>query len=110
MLDFRINVNANLSLKRTEYPIYFEKRNVCIHCGAENQLIFVDKFGNQTKKEIYPFDYIKCRNCGRTYSIFWQRDQENGRMFPTPVEREIKREFLNLMNRKEIRDKGVKEL
>lgn len=110
MLNFRINVDTNISIRKTEYPIYFEKRNICIHCGAEGTLTFVDKFGRETNKEIYPFDHIKCKKCGRTYSILWQKDSTNNKMFPCAVERDIKREFLNLINQREIKKDGVKEL
>lgn len=109
MLNFRIDANLDLSVNKTEYPLYFEKRNVCIHCGAEGSLIFVDKFGHETNKEIYPFDHIKCKNCGKAYSILWQKDDSTGKMFPSAVERDIKREFLNLVNTREIKNKGEKK-
>lgn len=108
MLNFSVNVN--LDIKRTQYPIYFERRNVCIHCGGSGTLTFVDKFGNETNKEIYPLDHIKCKKCGRRYSIRWEKDPSNGRMFPIPVEREIKQEFINTINHIYIKQNGEKKL
>ena len=64
-----IGLNIKLDIDKVQYPVYFEKHNICIHCGAEGQLIFVDKFGRETKNEIHPFDHIKCKSCNRLYSI-----------------------------------------
>lgn len=109
MLDFRLNVSANLDIKRIQYPIYFEKRNICVHCGQENTLLFVDKFGNETRKDIHPFDHIKCKHCNSIYSILWQNDPDNNnKMYPTAVDPGIKQEFLNIMNHKNIKHKGEK--
>lgn len=110
MLNFKVTIDVGVETKNTQYPIVFDRRNVCIHCGAENTLIFVDKFGKETRKEIHPFDHIKCTKCGRNYSISWQKDIENGKMYPTAVERGIKQEFMNFIGQKSIAQKGVKEL
>lgn len=110
MLNFRFNVNANIEVNQVQYPLYFEKRNICVHCGAEGQIIFVDKFGNETRKDIYPLDHMKCKACGRTYSIMWKKDLEKEKMYPVPVETSIKQEFLNMTNYFKIKSKGVKEL
>lgn len=95
-----INVKANLDVSigsdKKEYPIYFERKNICVCCGAERSLKFVDKFGSITSKEIYPFDHIICTNCGATYSISWKRDSKNGRYYPVPVDSSIKQDFLNI--------------
>jgi hypothetical protein len=106
-----IGVNINVDLKETQYPIYFEKRNICVHCGAEGTLTFVDKFGKETNKEIYPFDHIKCKKCNATYSILWQRDESNNnRMYPTAVDHSINKEFLNTIKYPFIKDKLVKSI
>lgn len=105
-----INVTTNIDISTVQYPIYFEKRNECVHCGAKGQLIFVDKFGKETNKEIYPFDHIKCKACGRRFSILWNRDDSNGKMIPCAVDPSFKQEFLNIFNRKYIRKEGIKEI
>ena len=109
MLNF--NLSIGLEVIESEYPIMFDKKNECIHCGAVGTLTFVDKFGKETGKEIHPFDHIKCRNCGRNYSILWERDENNnGKMYPIATDPGIKREFLNLVSHKYIKNKGVKEI
>lgn len=109
MLDFNINVDLQISQK--EYPICFEKRNICVHCGKEGTLKFVDKFGNETRKEIHPLDHIKCNACGRHYSILWKKDQNSGRMYPTAVDPSIKQEFVNMFINKTVKstDRGFYE-
>lgn len=105
-----IGLNIKLDIDKVQYPVYFEKHNICIHCGAEGQLIFVDKFGRETKNEIHPFDHIKCKSCNRLYSILWQRDESNNKMFPTAVDPSLKQEFVNLLTTKVIQGKGEKTL
>lgn len=105
-----INMRVNVDLKTTHYPIIFEGRNVCVHCGSEGSLRFVDKFGNETNKDIHPFDHLKCSHCGRSFSILWQTDEKSGKMFPSATEHGIGREFLNLFSQKAIKEKGEKKL
>lgn len=106
MLNFSLEVK--LGIKETSYPILFDRKNVCIHCGTENSLTIVDKFGNETKQEIHPFDYIRCRNCGRHYSIKWESDPDNnGKMYPIASDRSIKREFINLINHSSIKNNAI---
>ena len=105
-----IGVNVNIDITQKQYPIYFDKKNICVHCGAEGRLTFVDKFGNETKKEIHPFDHIKCKACGRRYSIYWQVDPSNGRMYPCAVDPSFKQEFVNLVNGMKIKTIGDKQL
>lgn len=109
MLNIGIN-DININISKTQYPVYFEKKNICVHCGAENSLIFVDKFGKETNQEIHPFDHIKCRKCGSIYSILWQRDKNNGKMFPIPVDPNLKLEFINILNKNNIKSDGNKIL
>lgn len=105
-----IGLNVKLEVNKVQFPIYFERNNICVHCGSEGQLIFVDKFGRETKTEIHPFDHIKCKSCGRLYSILWQRDESNGKMFPTAVDPSFKQEFVNLLTNKVVKEKGEKAL
>lgn len=96
MLNFKLNVGLNV--QETMYPIYFDRKNICVHCGAEKSLVFVDIFGRETRQEIHPFDHIKCKACGRNYSILWQRDDEKKMMYPVASDPSIKREFINLVS------------
>lgn len=105
MLNFKVNVDIDIN--SIKYPILFNKRNICIHCGAEGSLKFVDKFGRETRQEIHPFDHIKCCSCGRKYSILWKRDETNGKMYPVATDREIKQEFLNFIYNQDIKKNGT---
>ena len=102
MLNF--NVDVKIGLNEVSYPLLFDGKNVCVHCGGEGTLVIVDKFGNETKQEIHPFDHIKCKKCGRLYSIRWEHDPNNGKMYPIADERSIKREFINLINHNKIKN------
>lgn len=108
MLNLKVNIDVDVNKKI--YPISFVKKNVCIHCGAENSIIFVDKFGNETRNEIHPFDHMKCRSCNRSYSIKWERDDNSNKMYPVPVELGIKQEFLNLVTLPIIKKNGEKQI
>lgn len=99
MLD--IKFNANVDIRKIRYPIMFEGKNICVHCGAEDSLIFVDAFGRETNNEIHPFDHLKCKKCGRNYSIYWQQDPNNSeKVFPTAVDTSLTREFINMIGNK----------
>lgn len=108
MLNFKVSVG--LEVKNVQYPIMFDRRNICVHCGAENNLIFVDKFGRETKQEIHPFDHIKCKKCNRSFSILWEKDASTGKMYPIATDPGIKREFLNLVSYNNIKNKGIKNI
>ena len=94
MLNFKVNVD--IDIHRIKYPITFDKRNTCVHCGSDRSLVFVDRFGNETRQEIHAFDHIKCTKCGRKYSILWQRD--NNKMYPVATDLGIKQDFLNMVS------------
>lgn len=108
MLNIGVNINVNVD--KIQCPIYFEKINECVHCGGKGTLVFVDKFGRETNKEIYPFDHIKCTKCGKNFSILWNRDEDSGKLIPCAVDRSFKQEFLNLMTHRSIKENGSKEL
>lgn len=93
-----IGVKVNVDIKDVKYPVYFEGKNICAHCGAEGSLVLVDKFGNETRREIHPFDHIKCRACGRVFSIKWVKDPTNNKLIPCAVSPCIKQEFVNFIN------------
>ena len=105
-----ISTHINIDVKTVQYPIFFDKRNICVHCGSEGSLIFVDKFGRDTKKEIYPFDHIRCTKCNRHFSILLQRDNSNGKMYPSAIDPSFKQEFINLLSTPILKKQGEKEL
>ena len=85
-----------LPQKTGEKPIYFDKKNICTHCGAEGTLIFIDRYGRQTKTDVHAFDHIKCSNCGEVYSIIWNREGTSEKMYPSAIDLSIKRDFVNI--------------
>lgn len=93
MLD--IDTKYKEDKNQVQIPIYFERKNICPCCGATGTLIFVDSMGRETKKEIYPFDHIKCKACGQNYAIYWQMDEETKKMFPSAIDPLFKKDFLN---------------
>lgn len=98
MLNIKFNLSAEV--RHIEYPIRFKGKNICVHCGAEGYLEFVDAFGNKTKHEIHPFDHIICLNCGKRFSIQWDPDDlDPKKMVPSAVAPSIKQEFVNLFNK-----------
>lgn len=106
-----IGIDVDIDIKKVRFPIQFEKTNDCVHCGGHNTLIFVDKFGNDSSKEIHAFDHIRCKKCNRIYSIQWKPDENNSKaMRPVPTDPGIKQEFMNLVNFKNIKENGIKEL
>lgn len=104
-----LGFDIDVDIKKVHCPFHFEKVNECVHCGGKDTLVFIDKFGHQSRKEINAFDHIKCTKCGRTYSILWQKDSNN-KMFPCAVDRSIKQEFANIVNLSKIKEKGKKDL
>lgn len=78
---------------KTIYPILFDKVNICVQCGAEGSLVFVDKYGNKTKQEIHPYDHIVCTKCGAKFEILWKKDGE--RMYPVAADPIYRDDFLN---------------
>ena len=108
MLNFKVSVDVDVN--HVQYPIMFDRRNVCVHCGSEGSLTFVDKFGKETKKEIHPFDHIKCKNCGRHFSILWEKDNSNGKMYPIATDYGVKREFLNMISHTLIKDNKINSI
>lgn len=75
---------------KTAVPIFFSGVNICGRCAAEGSLTFIDKFGNITKKDIYPFTSIYCTKCGYKYFLAWERDEEKNKMYPVAVDEVIK--------------------
>ncbi|MBR6289163.1 MAG: hypothetical protein IKR19_07510 [Acholeplasmatales bacterium] len=89
----------SVEFKKIKYPVYFEHRNVCIHCGAEGTLVFLDRFGREYDKELEVFEHIKCTRCKRIYSIRWDKSPLDGTMKPSAVDFGIATQFNNFINR-----------
>lgn len=79
-------------------PFYFKRKNECVVCGGINSLRFIDKFGRIAKEELRSFSYIKCFNCGKSYNIKWEKDENSDKMYPSAVDFEIDLDFENLAN------------
>ena len=89
---------VTIDIQKIKYPVYFEHRNICVHCGAVGSLVFVDRFGREYDKELEVFEHIKCKNCKRIYSIRWDRAND-GTMKPSAVDFGIGTQFSNFINR-----------
>jgi ribosomal protein L37E len=102
MLNFgnlSLDVNLDVDIKHARFPVYFKHKNTCIHCGADGQLVFVDKFGRETTKELTAFEHIKCRACGRIYSMRWEPDENDASVYrPSAVEFNVKKDLENLID------------
>lgn len=85
----------DVNIKEYHYPIYFERKNICISCGAEGDLKFINIFGKEASHEVHPFEYLKCTRCGATYSIKWDRSEEDNKLYPSAVDKSIAKDFLN---------------
>jgi ribosomal protein L37E len=104
-----LGLKVEFEISKGSMPFYFNRKNECVSCGNKNTLIFVDKFGNESNKEIRAFDHTKCKACGRIYSIKWDRDSSDGKMYPSAVEPNLKRDFANMID-KNIKNKGIKKI
>lgn len=110
MLGINVNINADIRVGNYHYPIKFNNQNICVHCGSENEMRFVDKFGKDSSHlDLYPVQHIRCTHCGRNYGIQWD-PQDNGSMLPTAVEPSISNMFKNLIAEKAIKAIGEKVL
>ena len=99
-------IDFNVELKEVHYPFYFERKNICVSCGAEGCLKFINIFGKDASHEVYPFESLKCSRCGAVYSIKWTKGQDD-KLYPSAVDKSITRDFLNNFKKKDIK---IKEL
>lgn len=76
---------------KIQYPVYFEK-NICIHCGHNGSLLFIDKMGNETKQPIYPIINMVCKDCGTEYFLEWIRN-DNDKMIPICIDKDKIKNF-----------------
>ena len=95
-----LGINVNVEIRGIHYPIYFDRVNECVHCGAKGSLNMVDIFNREAREEIHPFDHIKCKVCGRDYSIKWTKDPETGKLYPCAVDPNIVRHFANYIEKR----------
>lgn len=102
-----LGIDVDVDVKKVKFPIYFENKNICVHCGGQGTLIFVDKFGRESNKDIHAFDHIKCTKCGRVYSILWEPDGKT--MHPTAINPSVKAEFSNLVKHLKLSNNGEKK-
>lgn len=92
-----LGIDVNVKADKITQPVYFEHKNVCVHCGETGSLVFVDLGGRETTKEIFQFDHMKCTACGKIYSIKWSHPEDNPDIYrPSAVEFSIKRDFKNM--------------
>lgn len=99
-----LNMNVDIDVKHAIFPVYFKNKNICIHCGSNKSLIFVNAFGKKVhNNSVDTFSHLKCTNCGRTYSILWEPDDE-GTMKPSAVEYNVGKEFMNFIKPNKYKD------
>lgn len=101
----KTEIDVDVKFKEVHYPIYFERKNICVSCGAEGDLKFVNIFGKEVNSEVHPFEYIKCSRCHAVYSIKWTRDEITGKLYPSAVDKNIGRDFINLFKKKDEKEK-----
>lgn len=105
-----INMNVDIDVKKVVSPIYFQHRNECTRCGAKGQLVFVDKYGNECNREVHALEHIRCRKCGKVFSILWERKEGTGKMMPSAIDTNIAIDFNNLLNYCNLSRNGDKKL
>ena len=107
-----LGIDVDIDIKKLSMPFYFEHKNECVHCGAKDQLVFVDVLGRETTKEINAFDHIKCKACGKKYSIMWTPDtnKEENKLYPSAVDPSIKTDFMNMVSSSRLKQQGEKNI
>ena len=78
---------------KTEYPIYFKDRNLCLECGGKDCLELINVYGDKQSSDIHAYKEIVCSKCNAKFTIKWEPD-ENGDMKPYAVGNETKLEFI----------------
>jgi hypothetical protein len=95
----------DIDIKEIQYPFYFERKNICVSCGAEGSLKFINIFGKESTHEVHPFESLKCSRCGASYSIKWDRDKETDKLYPSAVDKKITTDFLNMFKKSDDKEK-----
>lgn len=105
-----INLNLSIDAKKIQSPFYFQHRNECVSCGGKGTLVFVDRFGRESNREINALDHIRCKNCGKRFSILWEPKEGTDKMMPSAVDSSVIRDFKNIIQTGNLRKNGEKEL
>ena len=92
-----------------EYPIYFLD-NTCVHCGGEQTIEAINKFGFKEKTtNMYPISRMVCRKCRQEYFIKWKSSKRDQNLdVPIPSSRNNIDRFINIVsesNRKYMENK-----
>lgn len=106
-----INFNVDINVKKVSSPFYFQHKNECTRCGAKGQLIFVDRFGRECSREVNALEHIKCRACGKVYSILWEpKENDSDKLYPSAVDTSVAIDFKNLVSHSSIKKNANNEL
>jgi len=79
-----------------KYPFSFID-GTCPHCGAEKNIVFVDKYGKLTNDPIYTANGMICKKCRSEFRIHWENI--NGKMVPLCCSDEYKDDLVSSMIR-----------
>lgn len=107
MIDLGVNLNVDIDLKEVHFPIYFERKNICVSCGETGTLKFINIFGRESSHEVHTIEHIKCSKCGATYSIKWSKDEETGKLYPSAVDKSMYTDFVNSFKNKGLKEKKL---
>ena len=105
--DAKDDTLLKVDIKEYHYPVYFKRKNICVSCGAEGDLVFVNIFGKETSHDVHPFESLKCKRCGALYSIKWDKSDEDNKLYPSAVDKSIVKDFLNNFKNKEDKEKEL---
>lgn len=72
---------------------FITKRNYCMHCGAINQIRFIDMHNESHQQMLFTTSKAKCEKCGTEYFIHWKN--ENGEMAHYYSDKDIIDDFTN---------------
>lgn len=101
-----IDMNIKVDVKRVTSPIYFRHKNECVRCGAKGTLIFIDRFGRECSREVNALEHIKCKNCGKLYSILWEPKDDTNKLMPSAIDTSVSIDFLNLVKFNKLKELG----
>ena len=101
-----IDLTLSVDVKKVTSPIYFQHKYECTRCGAKGQLIFIDRFGRECSREINALEHIKCRSCGKLFSILWEPKEGTDKMMPSAIDTSVSTDFMNLINYGKIKNNG----
>lgn len=79
-----------------KYPFSFID-GTCVHCGAPQGLVFLDKYNKETNNPIYQINEMVCRVCRTKFRIHWT--DIDGKMIPLCCSDEFKDDVVENMTR-----------